>query len=504
MYISKVSIKIHMCLFLISLVLCEAANSFEFNEINTNFSILNFIFIIFIDTVSYSANLLYLFALMIYLFFKNKFNNFLSFKIENLDEKIQRMPSLRTESNIKKYNVSMQDVTSNTRGLGLPSAESVSSAINAEQLSYIPKPMSDSELLDPIDASSYYTLNTLTLNSNRSTYIDYTELVSYRMAQTSTIYVQEQQIDYIVNYHIPHRKYYKFADWVLIRRHSPRHIKHLTNFECINQKTKVYKNAPVPVNRLTMLDLDRTFVLAKYMSPENQLCLQRQLRTTFKKKPKVNYDILEDSPLINSKPYRRPQDRYMLGYRPHTRRLSDPNNRTDSNRSIVLHPLSLEVDNTFSNPDNLVALNLLDLEDADGVDNEVPISVVPNDLAIEESNAERVRGLFDISGEGNIAHNTGLNTLIAREARNEFVENLNRVDAGYDPNAISTPARIEVSVCYDPVTLEPSTDIIRYYCPLNNNLLSTIVKPITREELNLDLNRAKSKIIVDPLNNIIR
>jgi len=387
---------------LLLLTLGKITYNFEFSEMNISLSLINLIFIIFVDILSYSSNLLYILVLPAYLFFKNKFSNSLTFKIENLGEKSQRIPDLLAESHIKKHNVIAQNVADRVDKLSLPLAQSERTTLHSDQLSYLPKSALISKLLILASTTNYHTTDILNLHSEQGTYISCVRLE-----------------------YIPCRRYHKFVNWELIRYYSPRHIGHLNYFRDIKQKTKVYKGTYTPTNGVTLIDLDRTFNLFnKYISLEKQSCLGNQLRSAFNKNAETNYTGLEDTNMINPEEF---------------------------------------------------------------------IGIMPNGLPLEEINPIGIIGVFDPSVGLNIADIANLN--------NACAENLHRVDANYELSMTPMPSRIEVSVYYDPITQEPSTDVIKYYNSLNNNLMSTITKPVVREELNSNLNNAISNITVELLND---
>ena len=103
----------------------------------------------------------------------------------------------------------------------------------------------------------------------------------------------------------------------------------------------------------------------------------------------------------------------------------------------------------------------------------------------------------DTSGDFNIAHTIDFNNLVGQEHKNLPAENLNRLELNRKTNIVSTASRIEVETSYNSVTLEPKADIVRYYSPLSNRLTTTILKPITREGLNPDLDITVNDIDID-------
>ena len=94
------------------------------------------------------------------------------------------------------------------------------------------------------------------------------------------------------------------------------------------------------------------------------------------------------------------------------------------------------------------------------------------------------------------------NNLIDQEDRNALTENIHRVEANYEANVTSMESIIEVETLHNLVTLEAEADVTKYYNPVNGNLKATVIRPLTREELNSDLNTVVTDINIDDLDEL--
>jgi hypothetical protein len=96
-----------------------------------------------------------------------------------------------------------------------------------------------------------------------------------------------------------------------------------------------------------------------------------------------------------------------------------------------------------------------------------------------------------------------INNAIGQGFINEFNENLYRVESSYELEVSPLPSRIEVETRYNLTTLEADADIIKYYNPVTNSLLSTVTRPLLSGESSSSLNNARSNITLYSLEDLI-
>jgi hypothetical protein len=96
-----------------------------------------------------------------------------------------------------------------------------------------------------------------------------------------------------------------------------------------------------------------------------------------------------------------------------------------------------------------------------------------------------------------------INNAIGQGFINEFNENLYRVESSYEFEVSPLPSRIEVETRYNLTTLEADADIIKYYNPVTNSLLSTVTRPLLSGESSSSLNNARSNITLYSLEDLI-